>query len=67
MLTQLKIVEKLNKVTNDLAEQIKLIREAMTGRGILPADAPLTQMRMKEIEDKLRKIGSNPDDIVPFN
>jgi hypothetical protein len=59
-------IEDLHKINFDLAEEIKLIRLMMVGKGISPADSPLVQSRMHEIESKLRMIGADPNNIIPF-
>ena len=59
-------IQQLHKVNLELAEEIRLIRLMMTGRGISPADAPLVQSRMHEVETKLRMIGADFSNIIPF-
>lgn len=69
MLNLKKLVEaipKLQATTNAMAFELAGIRNNMTGRGISPADAPMIEYKLKEIENKLRMLGANPDDIVPF-
>lgn len=51
--------EKLFEITNKLAEEIKNIKEKMRGRGILAAEAPLIIVRLEEVENTLRQIGSH--------
>lgn len=59
--------KKLNSVTNVLAAQIMTIRKAMEGKGISPADTPIVMADLLEIEEKLRILGSNLDNPVPFS
>jgi hypothetical protein len=62
-----KEIEKLCAVTNQLAEEILTIRKRMTGRGVSPKDAPLVEFKLVEIENKLKMLGANMDNPVPFD
>ena len=59
-------LERLNGVTNDIANEIEVIRKRMTGRGISPDRSSLVEMKLQEIENKLRMLGGNLDDPIPF-
>lgn len=70
MLSQAKLVAewtKVNSVTNNLADVIANINQRMTGRGINPAEVPIVQAKLLEVETILRQIGSNPDKLVPID
>lgn len=54
-------IEDLNTKTNELAEEVKDIKEKMRGKGIYPAESPIIIERLQEIENSLRTIGSNKD------
>lgn len=58
---------RVNDVTNNLAEVIKVIKDKMQGRGISPADVPIVSAKLQQIEDTLRQIGSNKDHLVPVD
>ena len=61
------VFQKLFTATNKMAEDVKLLKDRMTGRGIPPAEAPIVQAKLLELENKLRKIAADPDNWVPFN
>ena len=58
--------EKINIATNLIAEQIKIIRESMRGKGISPKDAQVVEFEMEEMENKLRMIGADEKNPVPY-
>ena len=60
-------LKKLHPVTTSLAEELKVIKDRMEGRGISPRDAPIVMDRLNEIEAKLRMLGANPDNPIPFD
>ena len=60
------VIVHLNTVTNEMAEYVELLRKGMRGKGISPKDAPLVEMRLEELENRLRMLGGNEDDPVPF-
>lgn len=49
-----------------MAEELQVIHRNMEGKGVSPAQAPLVIDKLKEIEAKLRMIGANLDNPVPF-
>ena len=57
---------ELSEKTNALAEELHTIVAAMPGRGIYPADSPAVEAKLKEIERKLRMLGANPRNPIPF-
>lgn len=57
---------RLNAVTNQLADEVSAIRLKMPGRGIFPAESPAVEAKLHEIENKLRMIGANQADIIPY-
>ena len=61
------VFQKLFTATNKMAEDVKLLRDRMTGRGISPVEAPVVQAQLLELENKLRKIAADKDNIIPFN
>lgn len=56
---------KVHDVTNNLAEVLKVIRDRMQGRGISPAEVPIVSSKLQQVEDVLRRIGSDKDHLVP--
>lgn len=56
---------RVNDVTNNLAEVIKVVKDRMQGKGISPAEVPIIMSKLQQVEDRLRQIGSNPDKLVP--
>jgi hypothetical protein len=63
----LRVITRLQPVSNALAEELKVIKDRMEGRGVNPKDAPIIIDRLNEIEAKLRMLGSNPDNPIPFD
>ena len=61
------MLEKLNLVSNDMANTVETIRTGMTGKGVNPAQSPMIELRLLEIERKLRMLGGNKDNPIPFN
>lgn len=59
-------IEDLHNVTNEMAETIYAIRTKMEGRGVNPADAPMVTFELKAVEDKLRMLGANKNNIIPW-
>lgn len=65
-LRAIELFKQLQVVTNEMADELELMRKKMQGRGINPAEVPLVSARLLDIEGKLRQIGSNMDNPVPF-
>jgi hypothetical protein len=59
-------LRKILLATNDIADQIRTIKNRMEGRGISPAEAPIVMDRFTEIENRLRMIGADKDNVVPW-
>lgn len=59
-------LDRLNKVTNEMAEELQVIHRAMEGRGVSPKDSPIVIARLRNIEEKLRQLGSNSSNPIPF-
>ena len=62
----LRDIKRLNSASNDMADELSLIRDGMTGKGINPAEAPLVQARLQNIENKLRQLGSKSNNLIPW-
>ena len=60
------LITDLHKVNTNMADKIQLVRLMMVGKGISPAESPLVQSKLWEIENMLRMIASNPDNVIPF-
>lgn len=60
------LIRNLHEVTTKMANDIELIRTGMTGKGVSPAHAPVIEMRLQEIENKLRMLGANEDNPIPW-
>jgi len=63
-----KLVEewsRVNDLTNNLAEVIKVIKDKMQGRGISPAEVPIITVKLQQVEDILRQIGASNTTLVP--
>jgi hypothetical protein len=58
---------RLNIVAGKMADEIYTIRKSMEGKGISPVQAPIINAKMTRIEIKLRNLGANLDNPVPFN
>jgi hypothetical protein len=59
-------MKRLNFVANSLANTISNIRQSMTGRGISPDKSPVIEARLNEVELKLRTLGADLDNPIPF-
>lgn len=58
-------INTLCQITNALADEIKTIKDKMPGRGVNPAESPLVELRLTEIEQVLRKIGCDKNHPLP--
>lgn len=59
-------LSRLHSVTNKMADEVYTIHAKMEGRGVNPAEAPLVISKLREIEQKLRMLGANKEDLIPF-
>lgn len=60
------ILGELNTETNKLADELSTIRQSMVGKGISPAKSSVVEMKLQEVENKLRMIASRKDNIIPW-
>ena len=58
---------RLQLVTNESAEFLEILQKNIRGKGLSPAEAPLVEMKLKELEIQLRTLGADEDQPVPFN
>jgi len=56
---------RVNDLTNNLADVVKVIKEKMQGKGISPAEVGIVMAKLQQVEDRLRQIGANKDHLVP--
>ena len=61
-----KDLERLLIVTNIMAEELDLIRKRMPGRGINPRESLTVEAKLFELSNKLRMLGADKDNPVPF-
>jgi hypothetical protein len=59
-------IRRLGPEMTIIADQVQLIKDSMTGKGISPAEAPLVQARLQEIENKLRMVGNKKNNLIPW-
>lgn len=59
-------IDRLQEVTNRMADEIMTIRLTMPGKGINPVDSGVVEYKLLHIENRLRMLGANPDDPIPF-
>lgn len=59
-------IKRLREVNLELAEELRLIRLTMIAFNLNPMDIPIMQSKMHEIETKIRMIGSDVNDVIPF-
>ena len=60
------MLEHLQLISNNMANDLEIIRKGMTGKGISPDKSPLVEMKIEGIERKLRMLGANKDNPIPF-
>lgn len=59
------ILNHINKISNQHADKLEIIRKNMRGRGVSPLHSALVESELEEIEHFLRKLASDKDHPVP--
>jgi len=62
----LAVIIKLHPAAQEMAKVIESIRLEMEGKGISPARAPVVIMRLLEVESKLRQLGADQNNPIPW-